>query len=81
MNKVILIGRLTRDPEIRYSQGEQALHYGSHNYNYMLLKIQLRIINAKTGQLDFCYLFLLFQRHNNHLLSLYCSYCYNASIP
>ena len=24
MNKVILIGRLTRDPEIRYSQGEQA---------------------------------------------------------
>lgn len=25
MNKVILIGRLTRDPEIRYSQGEQAL--------------------------------------------------------
>lgn len=25
MNKVILIGRLTRDPEIRYSQGENAL--------------------------------------------------------
>lgn len=25
MNKVILIGRLTRDPEIRYSQGEQAM--------------------------------------------------------
>ncbi len=24
MNRVILIGRLTRDPEIRYSQGEQA---------------------------------------------------------
>lgn len=24
MNKVVLIGRLTRDPEIRYSQGEQA---------------------------------------------------------
>lgn len=24
MNKVILIGRLTRDPEIRYSQGEQS---------------------------------------------------------
>lgn len=24
MNKVILMGRLTRDPEIRYSQGEQA---------------------------------------------------------
>ena len=25
MNKVILMGRLTRDPEIRYSQGEQSL--------------------------------------------------------
>lgn len=25
MNKVILIGRLTRDPEVRYSQSEQAM--------------------------------------------------------
>lgn len=25
MNKVILIGRLTRDPEVRYSQGETPL--------------------------------------------------------
>lgn len=25
MNKVILMGRLTRDPEVRYSQGESAL--------------------------------------------------------
>ena len=25
MNKVILIGRLTRDPEVRYSQGESSL--------------------------------------------------------
>ena len=24
MNKVILMGRLTRDPDVRYSQGEQA---------------------------------------------------------
>ena len=24
MNKVVLMGRLTRDPEVRYSQGEQA---------------------------------------------------------
>ena len=24
MNKVILIGRCTRDPEVRYSQGENA---------------------------------------------------------
>ena len=25
MNKVILMGRLTRDPEVRYSQGESSL--------------------------------------------------------
>ena len=25
MNKVILVGRLTRDPEIRYSQGANAM--------------------------------------------------------
>lgn len=25
MNKVMLMGRLTRDPEVRYSQGEQAM--------------------------------------------------------
>lgn len=25
MNKVILMGRLTRDPEVRYSQGERAI--------------------------------------------------------
>ena len=24
MNKVILVGRLTRDPEVRYSQGDNA---------------------------------------------------------
>ena len=28
MNKVILMGRLTRDPEVRYSQGENALAIG-----------------------------------------------------
>ena len=25
MNKVILIGRLTRDPEVRYSQGQEPI--------------------------------------------------------
>lgn len=28
MNKVIIMGRLTRDPEIRYSQGENSLAVG-----------------------------------------------------
>ncbi len=31
MNKVILMGRLTRDPEIRYSQGENAVAVGRFN--------------------------------------------------
>ena len=31
MNKVILIGRLTRDPEVRYSQGENLLAIARYN--------------------------------------------------
>ncbi len=30
MNKVILMGRLTRDPEVRYSQGEQSQAYARY---------------------------------------------------
>lgn len=30
MNKVILVGRLTRDPEVRYSQGREALVIGRY---------------------------------------------------
>ena len=30
MNKVILMGRLTRDPEVRYSQGDQATAIGRY---------------------------------------------------
>ena len=30
MNKVILVGRLTRDPEIRYSQGESSMAVGRY---------------------------------------------------
>ena len=30
MNKVILVGRLTRDPEVRYSQGREALAIGRY---------------------------------------------------
>lgn len=31
MNKVILMGRLTRDPEVRYSQGEQSTAIARYN--------------------------------------------------
>jgi single-strand DNA-binding protein len=31
MNKVIMIGRLTRDPEVRYSQGEKPMAIASYN--------------------------------------------------
>ena len=33
MNKVILMGRLTRDPEVRYSQGEQATAIARYTIN------------------------------------------------
>ena len=28
MNRVILMGRLTRDPEVRYTQGERSMAVG-----------------------------------------------------
>lgn len=31
MNKVIIMGRLTRDPEVRYSQGERAMAIARYN--------------------------------------------------
>ena len=31
MNKVIMIGRLTRDPEVRYSQGEKPMAIASYS--------------------------------------------------
>ena len=31
MNKIILMGRLTRDPEIRYSQGENSLQIARYS--------------------------------------------------
>lgn len=31
MNKVIMIGRLTRDPEVRYSQGEKPMATASYS--------------------------------------------------
>jgi single-strand DNA-binding protein len=31
MNKVIMIGRLTRDPEVRYSQGEKPMSIASYS--------------------------------------------------
>ncbi|EKC71244.1 single-strand binding protein [human gut metagenome] len=32
MNKVILLGRLTRDPEVRYSQGQNGEQMAIANY-------------------------------------------------
>lgn len=32
MNKVILMGRLVRDPDVRYSQGEQATAIARYTY-------------------------------------------------
>lgn len=49
MNKVILMGRLTRDPEIRYSQGENAMAVG----RYTLAVDRRPTRNANDAATDF----------------------------
>ena len=49
MNKVILMGRLTRDPEVRYSQGENAMAIARYT-----LAVDRRFSrNGEDGQADF----------------------------
>ena len=38
MNKVILMGRLTRDPEVRYSQGENSTAIARYTSDALLLE-------------------------------------------
>ena len=45
MNKVILMGRLTRDPEVRYSQGEQPLAIARYS-----VAVDRRGRNSQDGQ-------------------------------
>lgn len=45
MNKVILMGRLTRDPEVRYSQGESPLAIARYS-----LAVDRRGRNSQDGQ-------------------------------
>ena len=45
MNKVILMGRLTRDPEVRYSQGEQPLAIARYS-----IAVDRRGRNSQDGQ-------------------------------
>ena len=43
MNRVILMGRLTRDPEVRYSQGERSAFYaGLMENNPVLNKVEAK---------------------------------------
>ena len=42
MNKVILMGRLTRDPEVRYSQGENAIEL-EIGYDHVLSKVSFTL--------------------------------------
>jgi len=46
MNKVILLGRLTRDPEVRYSQGEQAMAIA----RFSIAVDRRRTSNSQEGQ-------------------------------
>lgn len=48
MNKVILIGRLTRDPEVRYSQGEKPLAIARYT-----LAVERRIKREGEASADF----------------------------
>lgn len=45
MNKVILMGRLTRDPEVRYSQGERQMAIARYT-----LAVDRRGRNAAAGE-------------------------------
>ena len=45
MNRVILMGRLTRDPEVRYSQGEQPMAIARYS-----LAVDRRGRNSQDGQ-------------------------------
>ena len=48
MNKVILMGRLTRDPEVRYSAGENALAIARYT-----LAVDRKIRKMEMQQQDF----------------------------
>ena len=48
MNKVILMGRLTRDPEVRYSQGERAMAIARYT-----LAVDRRYRKAGKAETDF----------------------------
>ncbi len=48
MNKVILIGRLTRDPEVRYSQGENSLAIARYS-----LAVERKIKRTGEAEADF----------------------------
>lgn len=48
MNKAILIGRLTRDPDIRYTQGEQSMAIARFT-----LAVNRRYIKGNEQQADF----------------------------
>ena len=45
MNKVILMGRLTRDPEVRYSQGERSMAIARYS-----LAVDRRGVKSDNGQ-------------------------------
>lgn len=48
MNKIILIGRLTRDPEVRYSQGENSLAIARYS-----LAVERKIKRTGEAEADF----------------------------
>ena len=49
MNKVILVGRLTRDPEVRYTQGEQAMAVARYTLAVKYVKIYISPLDRCAG--------------------------------
>ena len=46
MNKVILMGRLTRDPDVRYSQGESSMAIARYTEDSTVVKRTIQILST-----------------------------------
>ena len=68
MNKVILMGRLTRDPEVRYTQGDNSLCIANFSGTKGLLQ---KVPVDKVRNFESEFLFFLHQNHAGILENLH----------
>ena len=67
MNKVILMGRLTRDPEVRYSQGENAMAIARYT---LAVDRRFNRNNGNSSKHTSCYIFNQLQNIHFNITSL-----------